>query len=94
VVRGDFNGDDLSDLAFGAPGENNFKGAVRAVTTSSWACTASSSPTWARFAGGEVEFIPGSASGLTATGSEDGSADSAGIGGTTCQACGFGAAVG
>ena len=46
------------------------------------------------FQTGVAEFIPGSTSGLTATGSQLWSADTAGINGTSCQACGFGFAVG
>ena len=41
-----------------------------------------------------AEFIPGSGAGLTATGSQLWSADSAGILGTTCQSCKFGLVVG
>jgi FG-GAP repeat len=42
---------------------------------------------------GAVELIPGSSSGLTATGAQLWSADSNGIKGTSCASCGFGAAV-
>jgi FG-GAP repeat len=43
---------------------------------------------------GAVEFVPGSSGGLTATGSQLWSADSAGIKGTSCLGCFFGWSVG